>query len=97
MTTHNGTHIDALWHYASTTNGGERAWAIDEVPLGWCLRPGVKLDFRGKPDGHSVTAKEIEEELQRIGHSIAQLEIILMNASAGNGCQLRDWIGAGFG
>ena len=29
---------------------------IDEVPLDWFFRPGVKLDFRAKPDGHVVTA-----------------------------------------
>ena len=43
VTTHNGTHVDAPWHYASTMNGGERAWTIDEVPLDWFHRPGVKL------------------------------------------------------
>jgi hypothetical protein len=26
-------------------NGGERAWTIDEVPLDWFYRPGVKLDL----------------------------------------------------
>jgi kynurenine formamidase len=31
VTTHNGTHVDAPWHFASTMNGGERAWTIDEV------------------------------------------------------------------
>jgi kynurenine formamidase len=25
MTAHNGTHMDAPWHYASTQNGGEPA------------------------------------------------------------------------
>ena len=32
-------------------NRGERAITIDEVPLEWCLQPGVKLDFRHFPDG----------------------------------------------
>ena len=46
VSTHNGTHVDAPWHFASTMNAGERAWTIDEVPLDWFYRPGVKLDFR---------------------------------------------------
>ena len=41
LSTHNGTHMDAPWHYASTMNRGERAATIDEVPLDWCYRPGV--------------------------------------------------------
>jgi hypothetical protein len=33
---------------------------IDELPLDWFFRPGVKLDFRTMPDGHVVTAVELE-------------------------------------
>ena len=49
LMTHNGTHLDAPYHFHSTMNKGERAIAIDEVPLDWCLQPGVKLDFRAFP------------------------------------------------
>src|SRR5437868_7935092 len=48
LSTHNGTHLDAPWHFHPTMNRGERAWTIDEVPLEWCLQPGVKLDFRDR-------------------------------------------------
>jgi kynurenine formamidase len=46
ISTHNGTHIDAPYHYFSRMNerlvpGGEPSWRIDEVPLDWCLQPGV--------------------------------------------------------
>ena len=51
LSTHNGTHLDAPWHFASTMDGGKRAITIDEVPLEWCLQPGVKLDFRDCPTG----------------------------------------------
>ena len=51
LMTHNGTHLDAPYHFASTMNKGERAIAIDEVPLEWCFQHGVKLDFRHLPDG----------------------------------------------
>ncbi len=55
LTTHNGTHLDAPWHYHPTMNDGERASTIDEVPLEWCFQRGVKLDFRhfsGRPCRH---------------------------------------------
>lgn len=52
LSTHNGTHVDAPWHYASTMNRGQRAWTIDEVPLDWFYRLGIKLDFRDVADGH---------------------------------------------
>ena len=32
ISTHNGTHLDAPWHYHPTMNRGERAMTIDEVP-----------------------------------------------------------------
>src|ERR1035438_10371227 len=67
VSTHNGTHVDAPWHFASTMNGGERAWTIDEVPLDWFYRPGVKLDFRDFPDGHVVTAAEMAERVGAAG------------------------------
>ena len=54
ISTHNGTHLDAPYHYFSTMNhalkpGGEPSWRIDEVPLEWCYQPAVKLDFRHLP------------------------------------------------
>ncbi len=82
LSTHNGTHLDAPWHYASTMNRGERSWTIDEVPLDWCFQPGVKLDFRRFPDGYVVTAADVEAALQRIGHVLRPLEIVVVNTSA---------------
>ena len=45
LITHAGTHVDAPYHYFPTA-GGERARTIDELPLDWFLRPGVRLDVR---------------------------------------------------
>lgn len=84
ITTHSGTHMDAPWHYASTTDGGKPAFGIDELPLEWCLQPGVKLDFRHMADGHVVTAAQVEAELARIGHELQPLEIVLVNTRAGS-------------
>ena len=83
LSTHNGTHLDAPWHYHPTMNRGERSWTIDEVPLDWCLQPGVKLDFRHFPDGYVATAADVEAELKRIGHTLKPLEIVVVNTSAG--------------
>ncbi|HGM5583151.1 TPA: cyclase family protein [Pseudomonas putida] len=83
ITTHSGTHMDAPWHYASTTDGGKPAYGIDELPLEWCLRPGVKLDLRHLPDGDVVSARQVEAELERIGHDLQPLDIVLVNTRAG--------------
>src|SRR5258705_1655820 len=52
ISTHNGTHLDAPWHFASSMDNGKRAITIDEVPLDWCFQPGLKLDFRHFADGY---------------------------------------------
>ncbi len=83
LSTHNGTHLDAPYHYHSTMDGGKRAITIDEVPLEWCMNPGVKLDFRHFDDGYLVTAADVEAELKRIGHTISPLDIVVVNTSAG--------------
>jgi len=83
LSTHNGTHLDAPWHFHPTMNRGERSWTIDEVPLEWCLQPGVKLDFRHLPDGYVATPRDVEDELKRIGHTLSPLEIVVVNTSAG--------------
>ena len=97
--THTGTHLDAPWHFASTMNHGQRALTIDEVPLDWCLRPGVKLDFRHLPDGHIVTAAEVQAALDAIGHRLSPFDIVLMNTAAGAAYGQPDYIhkGCGFG
>jgi kynurenine formamidase len=83
LTAHSGTHMDAPWHYHSTTdNGATPAPTIDEAPLDLFMRPGVKLDFRHLPDGHVVSAAEIEAELARIGHELQPLDIVLVNTAA---------------
>jgi len=97
LTTHNGTHLDAPYHFASTMNRGERAITIDEVPLEWCFQPGVKLDFRHLADGHVVTAAEVEAELKRIGHRLEPLDIVVVNTRAGSRYGQPDYLNAGCG
>jgi kynurenine formamidase len=97
LMTHNGTHLDAPYHFASSMSKGERAIAIDEVPLEWCFQPGVKLDFRNLPDGYVVTAKDVERELARIGHTLRPLEIVVVNTRAGSAYGKPDYVAAGAG
>ena len=85
LSTHNGTHLDAPFHFHSTMDKAlgekKRAWTIDEVPLEWCFQPGVKLDFRHFGDGYVVTAADVEAELKRIGHTLQPLEIVVVNTA----------------
>jgi len=98
LSTHNGTHMDAPWHYHSTTDGGASpAPTIDQAPLDLFLRPGVKLDFRHLPDGHVVTATEVVAELARIGHELQPFDIVLVNTRAGAAYGQEDFIHAGCG
>lgn len=101
LSTHNGTHLDAPYHFHSTMDkalGGQRtATTIDEVPLEWCFQPGVKLDFRHLPDGHVVTAQEVQAELERIGHTLSALEIVVVNTRAGSRYGHGDYVSSGCG
>jgi kynurenine formamidase len=75
--THNSTHVDAPWHYNSTI-GGEPAQTIDELPLDWFLRPGVVLDFDGRPDGEAIDTPDVEAALEAAGHTLAERDIVLV-------------------
>jgi kynurenine formamidase len=102
ISTHNGTHLDAPYHYFSRMNerlvpGGEASWRIDEVPLEWCHNPGVKLDFRHFEDGYVVQPADVEAELARIGHSLKPLEIVVVNTRAGTRYGEADYIDTGCG
>ena len=97
LNTHNGTHLDAPYHFHSTMNRGERAITIDEVPLDWCLQPGLKLDFRHFDDGYVVTADDVEAELARIGHELRPLEIVVVNTRAGGCYGQPDYVSTGCG
>jgi kynurenine formamidase len=75
--THNSTHVDAPWHYNSRIQG-KPAQTVDQLPLRWFFAPGVVLDFSAKPDGEAVRAAETEAEIERIGHDLQPLDIVLV-------------------
>jgi len=97
ITTHNGTHMDAPWHYRSRDDAGAPMATIDDIPLDWCFGPGVKLDFRALADGHVVTPAQIDAELARIGHALAPGDIVLVNTAAGARYGHDDYIDRGCG
>ena len=97
LSTHNGTHLDAPYHYHSTMDGGKRAITIDEVPLEWCYSRGVKLDFRHFGNGYVATAADVEAELKRIGHELKPLDIVLVNTAAGARYGEKDYVATGCG
>lgn len=102
LSTHNGTHMDAPWHFHPTQDGAlasgpVRAMTIEEVPLDWCLRPGVKLDFRAFPDGYVVTADDIQAELARVDYELQPLDIVVVNTAAGGRYGKPGFVSAGCG
>lgn len=97
LSTHNGTHVDAPYHYATTMDHGKPAMRIDEAPLEWFHQPGVKLDFRHFPNGYVVTAGDIETELKRITHTLKPLEIVVVNTAAGARYGYDDYVPTGCG
>ena len=97
LSTHNGTHLDAPWHFHPTMDRGQRAATIDEIPLDWCFRPGVKLDFRHFADGYVATADDVEKELKRIDHALQPLDIVVVNTSAGLKYGQPDYVSSGCG
>ncbi|MBC7157706.1 MAG: cyclase family protein, partial [Rhodobacteraceae bacterium] len=56
-----------------------------------------KLDFRHLPDGHVVTAAEVEAELGRINHELQPLDIVVVNTAAGAAYGDADYIDRGCG
>lgn len=79
--THTGTHVDAPYHYGATSEG-KPARTIDEIPLEWCLAPGVVLDMRHKADGELITVDDLRAALERIDYELQPLDIVLLHTGA---------------
>jgi kynurenine formamidase len=77
ISTHNGTHLDAPYHFHPTMDNGKPAMTIDQV----------------------CTADDMERALDRIGHQLKPLDIVLANTNAGKAYGQPDFIdrGCGFG
>ena len=102
LSTHNGTHLDAPYHFHSTMDKAlgekKRAIAIHDVPLEWCFQPGVKLDFRHFARRlRRARPTTSRPSSQRIGHALKPLEIVVVNTRAGSRYGHDDYVSAGCG
>ena len=94
LNTHSGTHFDAPWHYTPTVDG-KKAMTVDEVPLEWCFRPGVKLDLTGKQPGEDITVEDLQSAMADIHYRIQPLDIVLIQTGTSvhygqPGCELKN-------
>ena len=78
MSTHAGTHVDAPWHYAPTSEG-KPARTIDRMPLEWFYGDGVVVDMRHKPRGDAVEIRDFKEALHRIGYPLKPGDIVMVH------------------
>ena len=79
--THTGTHLDAPWHFGPAA-GGAPARTIDQVPLEWCLAPGVVLDLTRKQPADHITVDDIRAALDAIEYELQPLDIVLLHTGA---------------
>jgi kynurenine formamidase len=77
LVTHNGTHVDAPYHYGKVS-GGKPAQTIDQVPLSWCIGDGVVIDVRHKKPGEEITVADMQACLDAMGYSIKEGDIVLL-------------------
>ena len=94
LITHAGTHVDAPWHYFPTS-GGERARTIDELPLDWFLRPGVRLDVREVPWGERIEVAHLEAALG--DYALQPYDIVLLWTGAEEKWDTTEYFNAGSG
>lgn len=78
---HIGTHLDYSFHYGSKSEGRASKTA-EEIPLEWCYSCGVKLDVSHKKPNEAVTARDLEEALNKIKYTLKPLDIVLLRTGA---------------
>ena len=92
--THSATHVDAPWHYNSRIRG-ERARTIDELPLDWFFSDGVVVDMTAKEDGEAIEPAEVEAALERAGHELKPLDIVLVRTDRDERYRALDYVARG--
>jgi kynurenine formamidase len=96
LTSHAGTHIDAPWHYAPTSEG-KKARTIDELPPEWFFSDGVVLDMRHKGRGSAVTVEDITGALQKMGYNVKPFDIVMLQTGADKYWGTPEYFDAGCG
>ncbi len=96
MSTHDGTHVDAPWHYAPVSEG-KKARTIDEMPLEWFYGDGVVLDMRHKPHGSGITINDLTAALDKINYQLKPEDIVCIQTGADKKWGTFEYFGAGCG
>ena len=96
MITHAGTHVDAPWHYFPTC-AGQPARTIDELPLDWFVRPGMRLDLRALERGAEITPQHLERAVGEAGRELAAYDIVLLWTGAEDAWGSPEYVNAGSG
>ena len=76
LSTHDGTHVDAPWHYAPVSEG-KKARTIDEMPIERFYGNGVVIDMQHKPRGAAVTSADLKAALKKIKYTLKPGDIVL--------------------
>ena len=90
LSPHEGTHLDAPWHYAPESEG-KPAKTIDQIPLEWCYNDGVVLDFHHFERERPILNKDLEEALRKISYTLKPLDIVLIRTDA-----TKHWLEEGY-
>lgn len=79
--THAGTHVDAPYHYAETSEG-KPARTIDQLPLEWFYGDGVLFDFGHMERGYGITVEDLKEQLKQMDYTLKPMDIVLIRTGA---------------
>jgi len=74
---HMGTHVDAPYHYGSQSEG-KPSKQINDLPLEWCIGPGVVLDFTHLKYPDVIGKSDVEKALKKIDYKIKPMDIVLI-------------------
>jgi hypothetical protein len=86
LTTHNGTHLDAPWHFTPPRMPRMVARGRPSPSMKCRWSGASSRREAGLPhfaDGYVATAADVEAELRRIGHALQPLDIVVVNTRAG--------------
>lgn len=96
LQTHQGTHLDAPWHYYPTSEG-KPSKTIDQIPLEWCYGDGVVLDFSHNKRGEGISTNDLKKALEKIGYQLKPFDIVLIRTDATKHFGELDWENLGIG
>ncbi|MFW9941946.1 MAG: cyclase family protein [Candidatus Thorarchaeota archaeon] len=100
ISTHNGTHMDAPWHFSPIQDreiGEKKAKTIDEFPLEWGIGPLIVLDCTDFEDGHVMTVEDIDKKLEDISHKLKEGDILCIYTNASKYAGTKEYVNRGAG